>query len=104
MEPQIVNLKVNTFCLSSRKPEHPGIFLERCYLKPLNINQSELARVLGISRRRVHEIIKGQRAISADTAIRLAQYFKTTPMFWLEKQQLWELYDASRRFGKEPGK
>jgi len=98
------NLNVRSHCLSSRKPEHPGIFLERCYLKPLNISQSELARLLGISRRRVHEIIKGQRAISADTAIRLARHFQTTPMFWLEKQQLWELYDASRRFAKEGGK
>lgn len=95
-----MNLHTNTHCLSSRKPEHPGVFLERCYLKPLNISQSELARVIGVSRRRVHEIIKGQRAISADTAIRLAQQFKTTPMFWLEKQQLWELYDASRQFSK----
>lgn len=102
--PQIVNLNVTTHCLSSRKPEHPGIFLERCYLKPLKISQSELARILGVSRRRVHEIIKGQRAISADTAIRLARHFRTTPMFWLEKQQLWELYDASRRFTKAGGK
>jgi addiction module HigA family antidote len=98
------NLIVSSRCLSRRKPEHPGRFLQRCYLQPLNISQSELARVLGISRRRVHEIIKGQRAISADSAIRLAHYFQTTPMFWLEKQQLWELYDASRRFTKEAGK
>lgn len=98
------NLNVSSHCLSNRKPEHPGIFLECCYLKPLNISQSELARLLDISRRRVHEIIKGQRAISADTAIRLARHFQTTPMFWLEKQQLWELYDASRRFDKGGGK
>ena len=83
------------FC--SRKPEHPGVFLERCYLKPLAISQSELARSLAISRRRVNEIVNGQRAITADTALRLAQRFNTTPMFWLEKQQLWELYEASRQ-------
>ncbi len=83
------------FC--SRKPEHPGVFLERCYLKPLRISQSELARSLAISRRRVNEIVNGQRAITADTALRLAQRFNTTPMFWLEKQQLWELYEASRQ-------
>lgn len=82
------------FC--SRKPEHPGAFLERCYMKPLGISQSELARSLAISRRRVNEIVNGQRAITADTALRLAEHFNTTPMFWLEKQQLWELYEASR--------
>jgi len=82
------------FC--SRKPEHPGAFLERCYLRPLAITQSDLARELSVSRRRVNEIVNGQRSISADTALRLALYFHTTPMFWLEKQQLWELYVASR--------
>ncbi|MDI3323290.1 HigA family addiction module antitoxin [Pontibacterium granulatum] len=83
------------FC--SRKPEHPGAFLERCYMKPLGISQSELARSLAISRRRVNEIVNGQRAITADTALRLAERFNTTPMFWLEKQQIWELYEASRQ-------
>ncbi|WP_299181619.1 HigA family addiction module antitoxin [uncultured Neptuniibacter sp.] len=82
---------------ASRRPEHPGALLERCYLRPLKISQSDLARQLGISRRRVNEIVNGQRAISADTALRLAEFFHTTPMFWLEKQQLWELYEASRK-------
>jgi len=82
---------------ASRKPEHPGVFLERCYLQPLSISQSQLARQLGISRRRINEIVNGQRAISADTALLLAEFFETTPMFWLEKQQLWELYEASRQ-------
>ncbi len=79
-----------------RRPEHPGRFLERCYLNPLHISQADLARQLGVSRRRVNEIVNGQRAISADTALKLAQFFKTDPMLWLEKQQLWELYLASR--------
>lgn len=79
-----------------RRPEHPGRLLERCYLIPLHISQAELARQLGISRRRVNEIVNGQRAITADTALRLARFFRTPPMFWLEKQQLWELYEASR--------
>jgi addiction module HigA family antidote len=79
-----------------RKPEHPGLFLERTYLVPLGISQTQLAKELGISRRRVNEIANGQRAISAATAIQLARYFKTTPMFWLEKQGLWDLYWAGR--------
>lgn len=80
-----------------RRPEHPGRLLERCYLVPLHISQAELARQLGISRRRVNEIVNGQRAISADTALRLSRYFRTSPMFWLEKQQLWDLYEAGRQ-------
>lgn len=83
------------FC--SRKPEHPGLLLERCYLQPLGISQSELSRLLGISRRRINEIVNGQRAITADTALLLAEQFNTTPMFWLEKQQLWELYQVTRQ-------
>lgn len=85
------------WCFASRKPEHPGCFLDRCYLTPLSISQSDLARDLGISRRRVNEIVNAQRAISADTALKLAVFFKTTPMFWLEKQQYWDVYIASRR-------
>ena len=80
----------------TRKPEHPGAFLSRCYLKPLGLSQSDLAKAMGVSRRRVNEVINGQRAITADTALRLARCLHTTPMFWLEKQQLWELYLASR--------
>ncbi|WP_460102038.1 HigA family addiction module antitoxin [Sessilibacter sp. MAH4] len=77
-----------------KKPEHPGEFLQRCYLAPLKISQSDLARRMGISRRRVNEIVNGSRAISPDTSIKLAEQFDTTPMFWLEKQLLWELYHA----------
>ncbi|MBS98791.1 MAG: addiction module antidote protein, HigA family [Oceanospirillaceae bacterium] len=80
-----------------RRPEHPGRLLERCYLIPLHISQTALARELGISRRRINEIVNGQRAITADTALKLAAFFRTTPMFWLEKQQLWELCEAGKR-------
>ncbi len=89
--------KIQRARVAIRKAEHPGIFLARCYLKPLRISQSELARALAISRRRVNEIVLGQRGISADTAIRLSQFLDTPPMFWLEKQQLWDLYCAHRK-------
>ena len=82
--------------LHLRKPEHPGRFLDRCYLKAMNISQADLARELGISRRRINEIVNGQRAITADTALKLSQFFGTHPMIWLEKQQIWELYCAAR--------
>ena len=77
-----------------KKSEHPGVFLARCYLQPLKISQSERAQTLGISRRRINEIVQGRRAISADTALRLARHFQTPAMFWLEKQQRWDLYQA----------
>ena len=60
----------------------------------MKITQSRLAAELKISRRRVNEIVQGRRAISADTALRLGMFLKTPAMFWLEKQQRWDLYQA----------
>ena len=65
--------------LASRKPPHPGEFLETRFLKPLGITQTELAAALGVSRRRVNELINGRRAITPDTAVRLACISATTP-------------------------
>ncbi|MCU0805128.1 MAG: HigA family addiction module antitoxin [Burkholderiales bacterium] len=78
-------------------PPHPGRFLETRFLKPLGISQSELAVALGVSRRRVNELIRGHRAITADTAVRLGMYFGTEPAFWLQLQLAWDVYLATRR-------
>ena len=59
----------------ARRPPHPGQFLESRFLKPLHISQTELAEALGVSRRRVNELINGRRAITPDTAVRLAMYY-----------------------------
>ena len=80
-----------------RNPVHPGYFLETRYLKPLNITQQSLARALGISRRRVNELIRGHRGISADTAVRLGMFFGNDPAFWMELQSAWDLHEAIRR-------
>lgn len=77
-------------------PPHPGAFLETRFLKPLNISQDALAIGLDISRRRVNELVRGRRAISPDTAIRLGRYFGTGPEFWLSLQQAWDNYLAWR--------
>lgn len=77
-------------------PPHPGAFLETRFLKPLGISQDALAQGLDISRRRVNELVRGRRAISADTAIRLGRYFGTGPEFWLSLQQAWDNYLAWR--------
>jgi addiction module HigA family antidote len=81
---------------SSRTPMHPGHFLESRFLAPLAINQTELASALGISRRRVNEMIRGRRAITPDTALRLATYFGTDPMFWMHLQLAWDMRTAAR--------
>lgn len=82
----------------SRAPIRPGYFLESRYLVPLNINQQTLARALGISRRRVNELIRGHRSITPDTAIRLGLYFGTDASFWMEMQLAWDMHQAWRSF------
>ena len=83
----------------SRTPLHPGRFLETRFLAPLAINQTELADALGISHRRVNEMIRGRRAITPDTAMRLAGYFGTDPMFWMQLQLAWDMHVAARSAG-----
>jgi addiction module HigA family antidote len=73
-----------------RRPAHPGRLLERYVLAPLAINQSAAARLLGISRRRVNELVQGQRAMSPDTAIRCALAFDLDAGFWLALQARWD--------------
>ena len=80
----------------SRTPWHPGRFLETRFLAPLAINQTELAQALGISRRRVNEMIRGRRAITPDTATRLARYFGTDPLFWMQLQLAWDMHAAAK--------
>jgi antitoxin HigA-1 len=72
-------------------PPHPGEILLEEYLKPLGLSQNKLGRDLGIPSQRVNAIVRGQRAITVDTALRLAKYFKTTPQFWLNLQNHYDL-------------
>jgi antitoxin HigA-1 len=83
---------------SSRRARlNPGMFLETRFLHPLHLSQDALAKNLGISRRRVNEIVRGRRGISADTAVRLGRYFGTGPDFWLSLQHSWDTYKAFRK-------
>lgn len=66
---------------------HPGEVLEEEFLGPLGITAYRLAKDIGVPQTRISEICKGRRAISADTALRLARYFGTTARFWLGLQQ-----------------
>ncbi len=81
-----------------RRPMHPGEFLARHYLAPLSLSQSEAARRLGISRRRVHELVTGQRAMSPDTAVRCALAFGLPAPRWLALQAGWDSFHAWRQF------
>jgi addiction module HigA family antidote len=77
-------------------PIHPGEILLEEFMKPLGLSQNRLGIDLGIPPQRVGEIVRGKRGISADTALRLARYFGTTPRFWLNLQNRFEL-DVARQ-------
>jgi addiction module HigA family antidote len=72
-------------------PVHPGEILEEEFLKPLAISQNRLGKDLGVSPRRINEIIHGNRAITADTALRLSRYFGNSAGFWLGLQMDFDL-------------
>jgi len=73
------------------KPIHPGEILNEEFLIPFAISQYRLAKDIDVAPRRVNEIIHGSRAISANTALRLAKYFNTSAQFWLNLQSHYEL-------------
>jgi addiction module HigA family antidote len=73
---------------------HPGEILFEEFLKPMDISQNQLGRDLGVSPRRINEIIHGKRSITADTALRLAVYFGNSPSFWLGLQMDYDLDTA----------
>ena len=77
-------------------PVHPGEILRGDFLKPLAISNNRLGRDLRVPVTRVSEIVNGRRGITADTALRLARYFGTTPEFWMSLQAAYDL-DAAQR-------
>lgn len=75
----------------------PGELLLEEYLKPLGVGQVEAARRLGISLNRLNEIVLGKRSVTADTALRLARFLKTSPQLWMRLQADWDLHQAMQR-------
>lgn len=67
------------------------------FLKPLGLTQAEAARELGMSLNRLNELVLGKRGVTADTALRLARRFKTTPQLWMHLQADWDLNEALRK-------
>lgn len=80
-------------------PVHPGEVLLEEFLKPLALSQNRLALRIGVPARRINEIVLGKRRVSAETALRLARYFDTTPQFWLGLQTDFDLDVVSDELG-----
>jgi addiction module HigA family antidote len=72
-------------------PVHPGEVLLEDFLKPMELSQNRLALSIGVHPRRINEIVLGKRGITADTALRLAKFFGTSPDVWLGLQKDYEL-------------
>ena len=81
-------------------PVHPGEVLLQEFLEPLEISQYRLAKDISVPARRINEIVHGTRAITADTALRLARYFRTAERFWLNLQARYDLEVEKDRLGK----
>ena len=81
-------------------PIHPGEILLEEFLKPFGISQYRVAKGVGVPPRRINEIVHGRRAITADTALRLARYFGTSERFWLNLQTRYDLETEKERLGE----
>ena len=81
------------------RPIHPGEILLEEFLEPMGISQYRIAKDVGVPARRINEIVHGNRAISADTALRLAKYFGTSERFWLNLQTRYDLEVEKDRLG-----
>jgi len=79
---------------------HPGEILLEEFLLPMGLSQNRLANEIGVPPRRINEIVHGNRAVSADTAVRLAKYFGTTEAFWLGLQADYDIEEVRKDLGK----
>jgi addiction module HigA family antidote len=86
--------------MAKRAPIHPGEILKSEFLDELGLSAYALAKALSVPTNRVTGIINGERAITAETALRLARFFGTTPEFWLNLQTHYDLTVTSRRDAK----
>jgi addiction module HigA family antidote len=82
-------------------PIHPGETLAEDFLEPLGLSANRLAMELLVPVTRINDIVRGRRAITADTALRLARYFGTTPHFWMNLQSSYDLEIAQDARGLE---
>jgi len=86
--------------MNNRLPNiHPGEVLLEDFLKPMGLSQYRLAKETGVSQIRVSEIVRGKRAVTADTALRLAKFFGTSVKFWMGLQTDYDVEEAQRKLG-----
>jgi addiction module HigA family antidote len=78
----------------------PGEILAEDFLKPMGLSQYRLAKDIGVPARRINEIVKGERAITADTALRLGRFFQMSAQFWLNLQSHYDLEIMEGRLGR----
>lgn len=83
------------------EPIHPGEILLEEFLKPMNLSMNRLAVGIGVPSGRVSEIVRGRRAITADTALRLGKFFGTSPEIWLDLQSDYEMRVARQEHWAE---
>ncbi len=86
------------------RPIHPGEILREEFLKPLGMSAHALALELKVPAPRINEIVRERRAITSDTALRLARYFGTTPQFWLNLQTSYDLRITEQQVGSKIAK
>ncbi|WP_231408939.1 HigA family addiction module antitoxin [Ralstonia solanacearum] len=79
----------------------PGEILAMDWLEPLGLSQYALAKAIGVPARRINEIVKGERAITADTAVRLGAYFRVDPQSWMNLQSHFDTELAKEKIGEE---
>jgi antitoxin HigA-1 len=85
--------------MAKLKNIHPGDVLLHDFLEPMDISQNKIARDISVPPRRINEIVLGKRAITADTALRLACYFGNSEKFWLGLQDDYDLEEAKEKMG-----
>ena len=82
-------------------PVHPGEILKHEFMEPFSLSSNRLAKHIGVTPARINEIVRARRGITAETALRLAQYFNSDAQSWMNLQQHYELEVAEQAIGKE---
>ena len=94
------SITTNGVATPGRVTTHPGEVLGEEFLKPLGLSVNALAIALRVPATRIGAIVKGERAVTADTALRLARFFGTSPEFWVNMQAMYDLTRARQESGK----
>ena len=85
--------------MEMHNPAHPGEILKELCLDPLNLTVTQVAQTLGVARKTLSQLINRKAGISPEMAIRLSKAFKTTPEFWMNLQQQYDLWHTKQRVG-----